>query len=256
MSETRHDRADGSDVEWFRDWFGTEYLELYPHRDEEEAARAVALFRRTAHLPAGSPVLDLASGAGRHLGPLGRAGAWPVGLDLSWPLLVRARSMDPIVPLVRADMRWLPFRDASFAAVGSFFTSFGYFSDERDDLRVMDEVRRVLRPGGTFMLDFLNAERVRSGLVHEDEREISGRRVKQKRRIEAGRVVKRIEISGPEGGTPRVFHESVRLYEPEELHGRLLGAGLSPERRYGDYGGQDFDAESPRLIIVGRREDL
>ena len=32
----------GTEKDWFRDWFGTEYLELYPHRDEAEAARAVA----------------------------------------------------------------------------------------------------------------------------------------------------------------------------------------------------------------------
>lgn len=245
MSDTESD--------WFRDWFGAEYLELYPHRDEEEAARAVELFRDTSGVDPGSVVLDLASGAGRHLAPLRAAGYEAVGLDLSWPLLSRARSMDGEARLVRADMRELPFRDAAFSGIASFFTSFGYFADESDDRRVMAEVRRVLCPGGTFMLDFLNASRVRADLVPEDERRISGRHVRQQRRIERGRVIKRIEITSPGSDEPRVFHESVRLYDPTELQSRLEEGGLKPERRFGDYDGAGFEAASPRLIIVGHR---
>ena len=30
-------------TEWFEEWFGEEYLQLYPHRDDAEAERAVAL---------------------------------------------------------------------------------------------------------------------------------------------------------------------------------------------------------------------
>lgn len=243
----------GTERDWFRDWFGAEYLELYPHRDEAEAVRAVDLFRDVSDLEPGSLVLDLASGAGRHLAPFREGGFEPVGLDLSWPLLSRARSLDGETSLVQADMRELPFRDAAFAGVGSFFTSFGYFSDESDDARVMAEVRRVLRPGGTFVLDFLNAHRVRADLVAEDERHISGRHVRQQRRIEQGRVIKRIEITSAGCDEVRVFHESVRLYEPSELESRLEQAGLQPGRHFGDYDGEAFDASSPRLIIVGRR---
>ncbi len=28
-------------TEWFEQWFGEEYLQLYPHRDDEDAARVV-----------------------------------------------------------------------------------------------------------------------------------------------------------------------------------------------------------------------
>ena len=243
----------GTEKDWFRDWFGTEYLELYPHRDEAEAVRAVELFRRASDVAPDSLILDLASGAGRHLAPFEAVGFAPVGLDLSWPLLSRARSLDGDARLVRADMRELPFRDAAYAGVGSFFTSFGYFADESDDHRVMTEVRRVLRPGGTFMLDFLNASRVRADLVPEDERHVSGRLVRQQRRIEQGRVIKRIEIANPEADEPRVFHESVRLYESTELQSRLEAAGLLPDRSFGDYDGAEFDVSSPRLIILGHR---
>ena len=53
--------------EWFEEWFGEEYLQLYPHRDEAEAERAVALIARATGLAAGWRVLDVGSGPGRFL---------------------------------------------------------------------------------------------------------------------------------------------------------------------------------------------
>ena len=41
-------------IPWFRDWFGREYLALYPHRDRAEARRAVALLHGTPGLRASS----------------------------------------------------------------------------------------------------------------------------------------------------------------------------------------------------------
>lgn len=246
----------GASPAWFRDWFGEDYLSLYPHRDEEEASRAVRLFARSSELSSGCRVLDLACGAGRHLTFLAEAGFRPVGLDLSRPLLLRAReraaAAGGAVPLVRADMRGLPLADGAFDGVVQFFTSFGYFARREEDVAVLREIRRVLRVGGWFLLDFLHADHVRDNLVPEDETRVSGRRVRQRRWIEEGRVVKRIEIEPAAGGTPEVYHERVRLYEPRELEEMLRASGLEGDVRYGDYRGAPFGPDSPRLIIVGR----
>jgi SAM-dependent methyltransferase len=235
---------------WYRRWFGEEYLSLYPHRDREEAREAVRLFRRLCNPPTGARVLDLACGAGRHLAPLRDGGHWPVGLDLSMPLLRRARA-DGASRLVRGDMRTLPFASGAFDAVVQFFTSFGYFEDPAEDRRVLGEVRRVLAGGGGFLLDFLNAEQVRSTLVPRDEAEREGRTVRQRRWIEDGEVRKRIEIEASGGEETRVFHERVRLYEPDELEEMMAAAGLRVTARRGDYSGADFRAGSPRLLLAG-----
>ena len=39
--------------EWFKQWFGEEYLQLYAHRDEAEADRAVKLLQRVLPWQAG-----------------------------------------------------------------------------------------------------------------------------------------------------------------------------------------------------------
>jgi SAM-dependent methyltransferase len=203
----------------------------------------------------GTRVLDLACGAGRHQGPLADVGLRPVGLDLSADLL-RLAAGRPDAPgrLVRGDMRRLPFRDESFGAVASFFTSFGYFATVQEDVRVLGEVRRVLTPGGGVLLDFLNARHVRETLVPVDRREVGDRRVVQRRRIEGNTVVKEIEIHPMDPAVPdESFEERVRLYEPDELGALLRAAGLRVDARFGGYDGQPVDARSERTLLAGRR---
>src|SRR5438094_477645 len=53
-------------TEWFEEWFGEEYLQLYPHRDAAEADRAVGLILDRVGFAPGWRVLDVACGAGRH----------------------------------------------------------------------------------------------------------------------------------------------------------------------------------------------
>ena len=239
--------------EWFRDWFGEEYLALYPHRDEREAREAVDLFRDVAPPVSTSRILDLACGAGRHLRELRDAGFAATGLDLSMTLLRSARSSGQADPLVRGDMRELPFGDAAFDGLTSFFTSFGYFADPEDDRRVLLEMERVLAQRGAFMLDFMNAARVRKELVPRDCRELDGKRIVQTREIADGVVVKRIRIESPVEGEVRRFEERVRLYTCDELVSLLAGVGLLTRHRFGDYRGAPFEAGSPRLILAGRK---
>lgn len=238
--------------EWFRDWFGEEYLALYPHRDEREAQEAVELYREVVGPQPGSRILDLACGAGRHLRELRAAGLDATGLDLSMVLLRTGRSRAASDPLVRGDMRALPFSGRAFEGLTSFFTSFGYFADPVDDRRVLLEMARVLAPGGAFMLDFLNEARVRRELVPEDSRETEGQRVVQVRKISKGVVVKEIRIEPADGGEIRRFEERVRLYTCEELVDLLAEVGLVSEHRFGDYRGACFETGSPRLILAGR----
>jgi SAM-dependent methyltransferase len=235
--------------EWFRDWFGEDYLDLYPHRDGAEAREAVDLFLAAVDLPAG-PVLDLACGAGRHLRELEQRGVEAVGLDLSWVLLGEARAAMPGVPLVRADMRRIPLADGSMAGVASFFTSFGYFRDPADDRRVLEEIRRVMRGGGHWLLDFIHAARVRRELVLRDERQTGDTTVTQTRAIDDDAVVKTIHIRSP-GEETRTFRERVRLYSESELSRLLEDAGLVPVGRYGDYAGGPFGPDADRLIFTG-----
>jgi SAM-dependent methyltransferase len=239
-------------AEWFRDWFGDAYLSLYPHRDEDEAALGVELFQRDARVAPGARILDLACGAGRHLERLGEAGFDAIGMDLSATLLHEAARRPGVTgSLVRGDMRALPFADASFDALVNFFTSFGYFLTPDEDRAVIHEIRRVLRRGAPFVMDYLNAAWVIARLEPETRSVINGRRVRQTRWVEGDQVFKRIELLDGENDA-EVYHERVRLYSPRDLEDTLREHGLNPEARFGGYDGSAFSEDSPRLILRGR----
>jgi SAM-dependent methyltransferase len=233
--------------EWFERWFENTYLEMYPHRDEKDAADAVALI--AAKIPLENiRVLDLACGSGRHSDLIRRSAGDAVGLDLSMPLLRRARECyTPAIPLVRGDMRCLPFANASFELVVNLFTSFGYFESDAENELVLQEVARVLKKRGRFVLDFLNASQVRDTLVKREEQTLGGRRVAIDRRIsDDGRFVfKKMDLVDED----RHFVERVRLFSASELERLLINAGFSVQERFGDYDGNEFTAESPRVLL-------
>lgn len=238
-------------LDWFEEWFGEEYLALYPHRDEEEAVEVAALIESRVSLPHGAPALDLACGAGRHMRALSDRW-WTVGLDLSPALLRVARAEDPEAPLVRADMRILPFRDGAFRLVMNLFTSFGYFRDDTQHERVVAEVARVTARAGCFVLDFLNADQVRSALVARETRSLGSREVQVERAIsDDGRFVRKTINLLDEG---RLFTERVRLFDAAELAGMLERCRFRVCEILGDYDGSAHAPSSPRTILIGERQ--
>jgi SAM-dependent methyltransferase len=235
--------------EWFESWFGEEYVALYPHRNEAEAERAVALIAGTLGTRSVRRVLDLACGSGRHARYLGQRW-WTSGVDLSETLLGIAQRNGIPARLVRADIRELPYRQSSFDLVVNLFTSFGYFETDAEHERVIQDIRRVMTAGGTFVLDFFNARQVEEQLVPYDESSIAGRKVEQRREItDDGRfVVKHISIKDD----GRQFVERVRLFSQRDLVSMLDRAGFRVEKSYGDYDGGPLTETSPRVILFAR----
>ena len=237
-------------TEWFERWFGKEYIALYPHRNVAEAEHIVALIEGLLGGKKVERVLDLACGAGRHSGILANHW-WTVGLDLSEVLLELAHRDAIPAEFVRGDMRVLPFADSAFDLVVNLFTSFGYFADDESHHRVVREVARVMRGGGTFVLDFLNTTQLRRTLVPYDEREIAGSIVEQRREISGdGRyVIKHICIRG----SGQEFTERVRLFDKDDLSAMMVDAGFHIEAVYGNYDASPVTGDSPRVILFGRR---
>jgi SAM-dependent methyltransferase len=261
--------SEGRGVAWYRTAFGAHYPALYAHRDRAEARRCLALLPRLAPLGRG-PVLDLGCGEGRHLRELTAAGVAAVGLDLSAPLLSRARTAATGRPLVRGDMRRLPFRDQACSAVLSLFTAFGYFGPVARHEPVVSGIARVLTPGGHWFLDFLDSERVAAELAGGApvrERELGGVAVHEQRQLASAprRVIKTVTLTPGEGdpasaarlGIPAEglqYREEVTLMSLEELDGLAAGAGLVRVAAAGDYDGAPLQpGASARWLLVYRR---
>jgi SAM-dependent methyltransferase len=235
-------------TEWFEEWFGEDYLRLYPHRDDADAEHAVALIRRTLPFRPGWRVLDVACGTGRHARAFVAAGARCTGVDLSAALLRLARQATS-APLVRADMRQLPIRPASMDLTVNLFTSFGYFEQDSEHTEALGEMISTVRPGGWFVIDFLNPDSVRRNLVREEQVEVEGAIVNVSRSVSPdGRYVCKT-IRAPRG---RRYTERVRLFEPAQIAAMLQAAGVEVRFRFGDYDAGPLTAESQRTILMGQ----
>lgn len=239
---------------WYKEWFGQEYLDLYSHRNEDEAARHVEFVERFVTGPRPERVLDLACGAGRHSAALLERGHAVTGVDLSITLLAHGPRQ---LSTAAGDMRCLPFRDASFDWVLNFFTSFGYFERERENFRVLEEIARLLRPNGRFLIDFLNRERVIEQLKAEEVQQIDGQEVHIERWYEptTRRIQKRMRLEGPDR-RPATYLESVRAYDRDEVTIGARWAGLEVDALYGNFDGEPYHRDSERLILVGYRPHL
>jgi SAM-dependent methyltransferase len=240
---------------WFEQSFGQDYLLVYKHRNMEHAQEEVHEMIRWLALDEGAEVLDLCCGMGRHSLALTEAGYKITGMDLSDVLLAEAKRLDDgrRVKWVKGDMRNVPLT-GPFDAVVNLFTSFGYFEDDGENARVLTEISRLLKPGGRFLIDFLNAGQVKAHLVPASERTDGSVLIRENRSIEDGYVKKRIVIA--ESGKPdRKYLEQVKLYGLPDFRRMMQGTGLRLDAIHGNYDGSAFAEESsPRLILLGTKE--
>ncbi len=99
-------------------------------------------------LPAGASLLDLGCGGGQDAGDLARRGYQVVGVDRTSALLSTGRRRYRSLPLVRADLRSLPFQAMSFDGLWAAASLMHFPKPEAR--RILADLCRLIRPGGLF----------------------------------------------------------------------------------------------------------
>jgi SAM-dependent methyltransferase len=240
---------------WYEQSFGQDYLVVYKHRDIQGAMNEVQKMIRWLDLQPRAEIFDLCCGMGRHSLTLAEYGFKVTGMDLSEILLNEAKRLDSEgkVTWLRGDMRQIPL-EQSFDAVVNLFTSFGYFTDEAENEKVLHEINRLLRINGKFIIDFLNPAYVEANLVPHSFRKEDELEIDESRSIEEGCVRKRIIIRQEGQDAERSYLEQVRLYGLDDFTRMLSSGGLEIDQVFGHYDGTPYDEQkSPRLIMVGTK---
>jgi ubiquinone/menaquinone biosynthesis C-methylase UbiE len=226
-------------------------LTVYEHRDKSDAKKLVKLILENVQLSPKSFILDVACGAGRHAVHFSKLDFRVFGIDLSNILLKQAQKHCCPPYFVQSDMRYLPF-SKKFDLVFSLFTSFGYFESDRTNREVALEMSRVLKQNGDLIIDYLNPEYVIKNLVPEGKRKIGDIIICEKRWIADQRVHKKIHLK--QNGKDKVYFESVRLYNLDEMTSILNNAGIHVVQVHGEYTGKAFKPSSSRMIIFGKKK--
>ncbi|MBN2182852.1 MAG: methyltransferase domain-containing protein [Sedimentisphaerales bacterium] len=151
--------------DWWRYIFNSIYLKTDGDviDDAQITAREIDVFSDILKLSPQDKILDLCCGQGRASLELARRGFSNVeGLDRSRYLIQKARSQSRkenlSVKFREGDARKLPYQPDSFDVVMVLGNSFGYFESAREDVRVLKEILRVLKPWGKLLIDVTDGE--------------------------------------------------------------------------------------------------
>lgn len=110
----------------------------------------------------GDKVLDAGCGYGRVAMPLARAGFDITGIDISRVLIQNARRRKKREEVsARFDignMVKLPYNNDSFDKIVSLWNTFNELLTKKEQIKALDEIFRVLRPGGMAFIVVRNGE--------------------------------------------------------------------------------------------------
>ena len=240
-------------------YFDSHYLLEYepiftPERDRAEAARVIEIMG----LPVGSRILDVPCGQGRHSHLLAEAGFRVEGLDYSEQLLriARRRGTRPSLHYTRGDMRRLPARwTGRFDAVLNLFTSFGFFANPADDLKVIAEFARVMKPGGVLLWHGGSRDGVMARFLSSDWWQTDGTIVAHERSFDPLSGVLTIGSTwrGRRKPPGRRKHR-IRLYTATRLAELCANAGLIVEEAFDSFEDDPLTRRSSEMMLVARRQ--
>jgi len=247
------------------EWFDDESIwsDLYPFTFPESAfAVAEEQVEKILRLTGvgGGKVLDLCCGPGRHAVALAKRGFAVTAVDRTRFRLEHARTRvgqaNLSAEFVLEDMRRFS-RPATFDLIINFFTSFGYFVDQADDLRVLERVRENLKPGGVFVLEMVSKERLARSFQATTSRELpNGDLLFERHEIVDDWTRVRNRWTLMRAGSMRTFEFTHRIYSGQEMKDLLASAGLAGPRLYGDLDGGSYGFDAQRLIAIARRPSI
>jgi len=253
-------------ADWWRHIFNANYLRTDGDVVDDPQITAVEIDAFLAMLETNPETrfLDLCCGQGRHVLELARRGFKNLtGVDRSHYLIARAkrifRQQGFSAVLREGDARKLRFPDDSFDVVYVAGNSFGYFETIEDDIAVLREIRRLLKPGAQLLIDFTDGDYLRENFEARSwewidkhyfvcrERSLSKSR---------DRLISREVITHTSKGVVADQFYAERLYNEAELRDLLSSAGFNPERSSSistlSKRNQDLGMMAQRIVLTAR----
>jgi SAM-dependent methyltransferase len=242
-------------ADWFREWFNSPYYyDLYSDRDEKEAELLVDHLLNMMKPVPGSLLFDVGCGRGRHARILAERGFDVTGIDIAPDSIEYAKQFEnEHLHFFLHDMRlpcWINYFDAAF----SFFTSFGYFKNEREHANALRTIAQSLKTGGLFLMDYINTPYVEANLIPESQKNTKDVVYHLTRWSDDHYFYKKILVEDKSIDTVSTFTERIEKYSLQTLTSMLAKQGLRAEHVFGDYALNEYhENTSPRMLILAKK---
>ncbi len=241
---------------WYKDWFNSPfYHKLYFERDEKEAEAFIKKLIELLHPAPGSRMLDVACGKGRHSKTLASLDYQVTGIDISTDSIAFAKTFETgNLDFFVHDMR-LPAWGNYFDYAFNFFTSFGYFKTRREHDDAIRTIANSLKPGGQFVIDYLNVHYAEEHLRHNEIKQIGDTLYEIHRWSDDTHFYKKITIYDPTLPTSVEYREKVAKFSIGDFTEMLAFQGMQVQEVFGDYQFNSYDLrKTPRLIIIAAKK--
>jgi len=240
---------------WFKDWFNSPYYhQLYFKRDKEEATKFINKLIEYLKPGKESLMLDVACGRGRHSRILAALGFDVTGIDLAVESIKEAKKYETeSLHFFVHDMR-LPFWINYFDYAFNFFTSFGYFNTRREHDNSIRTIAQSIKPGGIFVLDYLNAHYAEDHLVHKSELKIDEVTYFITKWFDENHFYKKIIVEDEALKKPIEHREKVAKFSLGDFTEMLAYHQLQVQEVFGDYSFNSYHVRnSPRMVIISKK---
>lgn len=251
------------------DWWKTLFDEVYLVTDarsvdnEEITRQEMGIFASLVSIAPGHRILDLCGGHGRHALELCRRGFCDCTvLDYSQSLLDtgarNAAGKRYPIRFIQGDARRTGLAAETFDQVLILGNSLGYISEPDADLQILEESRRLLKPGGCLLLDVSDGDAARSEIAPQAWHEIGDDVVVcRQREVKEDRICARELVLSRANGLIRDRTYCIRLYGADDLTALVEDAGFGDVQVYTDASAiqatVDVGCMNRRLVVVARK---
>jgi len=255
------------DKDWWKHLFDDIYLQTDARSvcNEQLTDGEVDFLEQVLYADKSAPILDLCGGQGRHSLELTRRGFTKViVLDYSLFLvdLGRKSAREETLPtaFMRGDGRSPGLRTGGIAAVILMGNSFGYFIDDTENSKILDEAFRLLKPRGKLFLDLPDRDFVLStfkpSVCHKVKEDIT---VTRTRELSGDLMCSRETITSTAKGCIRDSTYCMHLYRREDIS-RLLGSvGFTALTFENDFMNResegDFGGMTKRIMVMAEKSE-
>lgn len=239
---------------WFEQWFNTKYYHiLYSHRDENEARLFLKTLTNYIKLPKNSTIIDIGCGRGRHARFLNELDYSVSGIDIAQKNIDFAKKYEnENLHFFCFDKRNV-FERGKFDLALNLFTSFGYLKDREDLEKALVSMAGNLRKGGLFVIDYLNAEKIKHSEFTCDKVVNEGIEFTVRKEVNNNLIIKHIEVK--DGIQTEHYCEEVHLITYDEFRDLFEVASLKILQIFGGYElGTFVPKDSDRLIILAEKK--
>ena len=205
--------------------------------------------------------LDIPCGAGRHSYQLAKKGHRVVGLDISKKCLDIAKNYNhhKNITYKKRNMADLDHLHNTFDVLINLFTSFGYFSNDRENKKVLSNFYQSLKEDGKIVMQVINRDCLLRKFTPNSWHDWKGHYILSKRSYcpKTHYVETNETVINKKTGVFKTYFHRLRLYSKTEICTLLKNSGFKKIKVYGDFHGSSFKKlESIRPFYIASKRPL